>query len=139
MQKKPGKGIHSNAQERWPHKDKAQVITDGEVRELRKRLETLLQEISQKNLKVAALLKMKAGEAINLKNQIGKAFKKTSNLPIQKALVKANMELSNHLHHVERELGVNKMEVKRMQTEAKTLAMLLRKKFQTVRGPSQGA
>lgn len=138
MQKKPGKATHSNAQERWPHKDSTQAQTDGEVRELRERLETLLQETSQKNMQVAALLKMKAGEAITLKNQIGKAFKKNSNLPMQQALVKANAELGNHLHHVERELGAGKMEIKRMQTAAKALATLLRKKFQTVRGPSQG-
>jgi len=131
MRKNPGKDMHATAQERWVNRNRLNSQTGGEIKQVQSRLEALLQKAGQKNLKLSELMRTKASEAIRLKDQLNKSFKKSSEAVVQKVMVKANMELENHLHKVERELDARKMEIKNIRADAQALAVLLRKKFRT--------
>ena len=128
MQKNPSKDMHVQLKKRWPNRNRLQTKTGGEIGQMRSRLETLLKEASRKNLQIGELLKLKGSEGINLHAHLAQAFKKHSGLAAQKVLAKTNMELSNHLHHIERELGFAKVEMKRLCSKAQALSALLRKK-----------
>jgi len=131
MHKNPGKDLHMNVRVRRGGGNRVQ--TGGEIQEMQARLEALLQAADRKSIQVAELMQMKASEVSHLKEQVGRAFKKNSEQQVQKVLIKANMELENHLHHVERELGIKKMEIKKIRADVQALKVVLRKNLQ--KGP----
>jgi len=131
MHKNPGKGLHTQVQARWVNRNRLQPKTSGEIQQMQARLEALLVEAGRKSLDLAGLMHMKALDTVHLKEQVNKAFKKDSESLAQKALVKANVELSNHLRHVDIELASRRIEIKKIHSAAQALATLLRKKFRT--------
>lgn len=131
MHKSPGKDLHVKVRERWVNRNRQQSRTADESQQMQDTLKALFQDAAKKTLKVIELMQMKARETIHLQAQVDKAFIKNSDPVAQKALVKANIELSNHLHRVERELGLMRIEIKKIRSAAHSLAEVLRKKERT--------
>ncbi len=127
MPKQADKALTVKVLEQRPSKNRFQAETTGEIQQTRVQLEAILAEIVDKNQKIALLLKLKSKEWTHLRKQLASVFKKALEPQAQRALVKTTMELQNHLHHVERELGADRMKIKTLYHRAKEINILLRK------------
>jgi hypothetical protein len=128
MKRNSNKATHAAVGKHWSNSGRLQSKTGGEIGRMSTRLDAIMRGIGEEHRKITGLINLKGVEIDALHVKMRQSFKKELGERAHKDMVIATMQLTNHLHHVERELGSSRLVMKRLCGEAKSLSSLIRKK-----------
>jgi hypothetical protein len=127
MNKTPVKGTHTRARGLWPNTLRITPRNNGELGETRARLGLLIASAQEKTGQISALLREKTGEQARIQRELTAAFSRNVTPAHHKALVRARIQLENHLRHTMQELETKRSELKKIYSKVNSIKEHIRK------------